>query len=244
MQQPAATAVKQTLFNRRTVNLYPSLFVQKPSTLSFLKNHQKNESVTLDEECVGEKQPYFSITAANYVSLRLSFLENGWRRVDDSDFHLWNVMWGRHFDAERYAKLHPFQKINHFPGSANLGRKDYLHANLYNSQLRFGQEIFDFFPEGYILPWDLSKFQRVKHLNQKFISKPFASSCGKGISLVENSADSPLPSKPCLLQRYMDNPYLINGKKFDLRLYVLMSSVDPLRIYLFEDGLVRFATVD
>lgn len=45
-------------------------------------------------------------------------------------------------------------------------------------------------------------------------------------------------------KRYIANPYLINGKKFDLRVYVTVTSFDPLRIYLFDDGLVRFATQD
>lgn len=45
-----------------------------------------------------------------------------------------------------------------------------------------------------------------------------------------------------MVQRYVPNPLLIEGYKFDLRVYVLIGSIDPLRIYIFNDGLGRFAT--
>jgi len=42
--------------------------------------------------------------------------------------------------------------------------------------------------------------------------------------------------------KYISNPHLINGFKYDLRIYCLVTCYDPLKVYIFKEGLVRFAT--
>lgn len=46
----------------------------------------------------------------------------------------------------------------------------------------------------------------------------------------------------CIISRYVANPFLINGLKFDMRVYVCITSMDPWRIYMYNEGLIRFAS--
>ena len=56
--------------------------------------------------------------------------------------------------------------------------------------------------------------------------------------------DSISTSSEFVVEEYIHNPLLVDGKKFDLRLYFIVTSVDPLVAYLYDEGIARFCTED
>ena len=71
--------------------------------------------------------------------------------------------------------------------------------------------------------------------------KPEDGCQGKGIFLTRNP-DIIKPDDHLVIQKYMHKPHLLEGYKYDLRVYVLVNGFNPLRVYLYKDGLARFAT--
>lgn len=61
------------------------------------------------------------------------------------------------------------------------------------------------------------------------------------ISLIRN-AEKLQAQDHLIVQEYLDKPFLMEGYKFDLRVYILVTSCDPLKVFLYHDGLVRMGT--
>ncbi|KAA6389917.1 MAG: putative Tubulin polyglutamylase TTLL5 [Streblomastix strix] len=101
-----------------------------------------------------------------------------------------------------------------------------------------------FFPRTFIFPRDNELFKCEiisKKQENPFIIKPVAASRGIGIHVVSTSNEVQLTSDT-LAQEYIQRPLLIGGRKLDIRLYILIMGYNPLRIYLYRDGIVRFAS--
>ena len=71
--------------------------------------------------------------------------------------------------------------------------------------------------------------------------KPANSSRGRGIYIVDDISEVNVDDTS-VISRYITNPLLINGHKFDLRIYVVVTSIEPLRMYVYKEGLARFAS--
>ena len=106
---------------------------------------------------------------------------------------------------------------------------------------------FQFYPRSFVLPHEVTAFREqfdAKGRSKKtFIIKPDSGCQGRGIYLTKrvNTVDT---TSSCVAQHYISKPLLIDNKRFDLRIYVLVASCKPLRLYLFKDGLVRLCTED
>jgi tubulin polyglutamylase TTLL6/13 len=144
---------------------------------------------------------------------------------------------------ERLRSVLPWQIVNHFPGMTNIARKNRMGQNLNKFQKLFPRE-YNFFPRTWVLPGELHDFRNQfdnagNSLGKKvFILKPDTGCQGKGIFLTM-SWDTVPTMENWVAQVYMKKPLLVDGFKFDLRIYVMVTCVKPLRMYLFQDGLVR-----
>ncbi|CAF1277351.1 unnamed protein product [Rotaria sp. Silwood1] len=193
---------------------------------------------------IGEKHCLTFKFVKNETKLIRNILEgHGFREVHPSSSEF-NIMWtGGGMKPFTLRSLNPYQRVNHFPRSYEMTRKDRLYKNVQKMQQEKGIKNFNFIPTTFLLPYEFedfsAAFQREKGV---WIIKPVASSQGKGIFLINHPDQVPLDEN-LVISRYIDNPLLIDGYKFDVRIYVAVTSYDPLVAYLYEEGLTRFATV-
>jgi len=187
--------------------------------------------------------PAFRIDRIHAPLVRDTFLYNGFRPTKGED---WLISWtGPRMRENVHKLMHEYQRVNHFPQSTELTRKDRLWDNFQRmSKMVGGGASFDFVPETFVLPQQLRAFKQ-RYLKtrgeQLWIVKPSASSQGRGIFLLRNLVE--LPTKESVVvSRYVEKPLLIQGLKFDLRIYVLVTSFSPLRAYIYREGLTRFAS--
>lgn len=192
----------------------------------------------------------------------------GWQEVKDQDgewdFYWCDVAWMReHFD---HSYLEENQRVNHFRNHYEISRKNMMAKNLkrlkktLEKESRLEAAKCDFFPMTFELPSEYHIF--VEEFKRRpgniWIMKPAGKAQGRGIFLFRKLKDitdwkkedyfhhdEPKEAKDLpetyVVQRYIDNPYLIGGKKFDIRVYILVMSYSPLKVWVYRSGFARFS---
>nr|KAF6508863.1 tubulin tyrosine ligase like 7 [Rousettus aegyptiacus] len=187
-----------------------------------------------------------NVAGTKFEIVRLVIDEMGFMKTPDED-ETSNLIWcDSAVQQEKIAELQNYQRINHFPGMGEICRKDFLARNM-TKMIKSRPLDYTFVPRTWIFPAEYTQFQNyMKELKKKrkqktFIVKPANGAMGHGISLIRNG--DKLPSQDHLIvQEYIEKPFLMEGYKFDLRVYILVTSCDPLKIFLYHDGLVRMGT--
>ncbi len=150
-----------------------------------------------------------------------------------------------------------------YPGIYCLAKKNHLARNLMRMYKYYPDE-YNFFPKTWVLPNEATDFRNYFMKNQTnkqrvtYIVKPDSLSQGKGIFLSRNidhildvtqqqklnTALDPNEQEKVgyIVQQYVDRPHLIDDLKYDLRLYVMIYGMNPLRIYLHQMAFARFCT--
>jgi tubulin polyglutamylase TTLL6/13 len=96
-----------------------------------------------------------------------------------------------------------------------------------------------------MLPSQYTEFRRYFESVQRgrtrtYIVKPEADCQGRGIFLTRNIEGTHrlisdvLNGNHYVVQKYMTRPFLLEGLKFDFRIYVLLAGTEPLRVYLYD----------
>ena len=221
------------------------------STLSAKKNEKM--PITVDT----------SKSNSNLEVVRLCINELGWLEMPNGspsgcDIYWHSSTYHEGFYGSKFNCAHS-GRINKFPCMNQLLRKAPLTLAL-NVMRSVYPEQYEFYPRTWFLPEQFQDFKTdCKYIHEKqtklgkpltaFIVKPNDGSQGEGIYLITNPNDFLSIStkntwRSYIVQEYIDNPYLIDGLKSDLRIYVVLASLKPLEIYICDEGLVRFATVN
>ncbi|XP_053120915.1 tubulin polyglutamylase TTLL6 isoform X2 [Hemicordylus capensis] len=188
-----------------------------------------------------KRRPVINLTNCKYESVRRAAMMCGLREAGEVDD--WTLYWTDYsVSLDRVMEMKSYQKINHFPGMSEICRKDLLARNMSRMLKLFPKE-FNFFPRTWCLPADygeLQAFGRSKK-HKTYICKPDSGCQGRGIFITKSVKDIK-PGEDLICQLYISKPFIIDGFKFDLRVYVLVTSCDPLRVFIYNEGLARFAT--
>jgi len=169
-------------------------------------------------------------------------------RVDSPD---WDLLWYFKHEppSELYKNISDLRRINHIPGISALTDKWELYNNLRCQWETSGldkktESTRRYFPKSWMIP------ENKEEINQHLLEKPEKPLILKGLHAVNGMAmklikygDELPDDEKWIVQEYIENPHLINDRKYILQVFLLITSCQPLTAYLFQDGVADLAVL-
>eukprot|EP00929_Paragymnodinium_shiwhaense_P048164 TRINITY_DN24391_c0_g1_i1.p1 TRINITY_DN24391_c0_g1~~TRINITY_DN24391_c0_g1_i1.p1 ORF type:complete len:742 (-),score=181.39 TRINITY_DN24391_c0_g1_i1:178-2403(-) len=215
---------------------------EKLDKMSYARLTQRSRAAILERKHI----LFFATTKFAAVRELFASLPT-WQQAETLDARP-DLIWFDSWHEEQFAdlQLQAFQRFNHFPGMSCIYRKCSLAKNLNKLRRALG-DVYSFFPESWVLPQELADFKAQAAAagaeRATYILKPDQGCQGNGILLLQDA--NKLPSEyariACVAQRYVAQPMLLDGHKFDIRFHVLVTGCDPLRVFIHRSAVVRLA---
>lgn len=155
----------------------------------------------------------------------------GLQRVQEDEIDKADLLWAHDYPfntlRSKISAMQPHQRINHFPGCGFITNK----IDLATTNMKY-------IPRSFRLPKEekelreyaentqkefVVKHHQHRHINVRKIEK---------INFNDNET---------FVQEFIQNPLLVDGHKFDIGVYVIITSIFPLRVYIYYgDILFRY----
>ncbi|XP_055630341.1 probable tubulin polyglutamylase ttll-15 [Toxorhynchites rutilus septentrionalis] len=216
------------------------LQLREPSDNVGLGTHTCKPEVKIVEkvaQSVGETRPKYWIYGRNPNGGHLIHVQNVLQRLGvepvSNDTDDWDLLWAHDYPFRKVDLHHlkPHQLVNHFPGSGFITNK----VDLSTTEIKY-------IPKAFKLPSDETKFRQYAQENpdKRFVQK---NNQHRYIE-IKQIEEIDFGNNDTFIQEYIDDPLLVDGYKFDIGVYTVISSIDPLRIYIYKgDILFRYCPV-
>lgn len=156
----------------------------------------------------------------------------GFERVTGDESSTADLLWAHDYPfskiRSKVSEMQPHQKINHFPGSGFITNK----VDLCTTRLKF-------VPRAFKQPADKDEFKKFtdEHPQKRFVVKHYQHRHIK----IKKVDEINMNDNNTFIQEFIENPLLVDGYKFDIGVYTIITSIDPLRVYIYNgDILFRY----
>lgn len=221
---------------------YNSNFVNK--TKSIKNNRRFNPKAVLDWKKPEHKDFVVTYThtasASNSKIVKQTLDSNGIVIVkEDSDANMVLKLLNATMIKNVTGQMNRYRRYNLVPIISSMTSKDNMWRQYKKMRNKFPED-YNYMRDTFLIPEEWKQFNETfaSSKDKVWIRKPKNLSRGIGVELIDSLEEIP---KSALLTHYISNPFLIYNRKLDIRFYVVVTGVDPLRVYIYKEGYVSFA---
>lgn len=205
----------------------------------FLQYQSHFIRVQIKEVALKEKRPIYWLygkdASTAHLKHVLAVLDRLGFERGSSNSTDWDLLWAHDYPFRALypslSQLKAHQKVNHFPGCGYITNK----VDLSTSEGKFMAKAFKIPDE---------RAQLLRYIEQQprkiFVQK---SNSHRGIK-IQRVDSLNLTADGSFVQEFIERPFLVDGYKFDIGIYTVITSIDPLRVYAYKgDVLFRFCPI-